>query len=409
VLAAAGQGKCQYGKAISSLHLNYAFIMDLNVEIDRNNTGSKKWDKYRGKDIIPLWLADMDFPSPDSVLKALHDRVEHGIMGYTSTPQALVELVLAHLHNAYQWQIKAEWLVWLPGVVAGLNLACRAVGECGDGVLVSSPVYPPFLRAPGLAKREEFIIPMRTDGQNWHLDWDALQQAVTVKTKLLMLCHPHNPLGKVWSLQELRELREFAQKNQLVVCSDEIHCDLLLDVHAVHTPFAAIAPEFQDSTITLMAPTKTWNLPGLACAFAVIPNPTLRARFQTEMAGLVPSATIFAYVAAQAAYSDDGAWRAQLIEILRENRQLLVDFFHDSNLKLTIPHATYLAWIDASSVDTQNPLPIFEAHGVGLSDGREFGFPGWLRINFGCSTATLREALRRMQPLRKLRNARPAA
>ncbi|MGP8437994.1 MalY/PatB family protein [Paraburkholderia fungorum] len=373
--------------------------MSFTERIDRSNTSSKKWDKYRGSDTLPLWLADMDFAAPDSVLAALHKRIEHGVMGYSGVPETLVDAVLDHVRRHYGWAINPEWLIWLPGVVPGLNLACRAAGNPGSAVVMAIPVYPPFLRAPRLAARELITVPLVDLGTQWAWDFDRLESAITSETRLLMLCHPHNPVGRAWRKDELDRLSELARKHDLIVCSDEVHCDLLLDEDGQHTPFAMLDPAFADRTITLMAPSKTWNLPGLGCAFAVIPDATLRTRFFDEMAGLVPPVNLLGYVAAEAAYRDSSDWHAELIRTLRVNRRMLADAFVDSALKMTMPQATYLAWIDARSVHPHDPAPVFNALGVGLSDGADFGLPGWLRINFGCPPSTLQEALRRMAPI----------
>jgi cystathionine beta-lyase len=371
--------------------------------IDRSGTASMKWDKYRGQDILPLWVADMDFAVPDSVLAALHQRIDHGVLGYTNPPDSLIEAVQQYARRHYQWEIAADWIVWLPGLVQGLNLACRAAGQAGDAVITATPVYPPFLRAPGLSNRQLITVPL-VEKQNGRWEWDfaAFEAAITPQTKLLLLCHPHNPVGRAWNRDELNTLLGIARKHNLIVCSDEIHCDLLLDEGLTHLPFAVLDAEFAQQTITLYAPSKTWNLPGLGCAFAVIPNPALRARFRREMAGLVPSVNLLGYIGAEAAYRDDSTWHAELIATLRINRQLLADAFAGSRLRISFPEATYLAWIDARAIHATNPLPIFEAHGVGLSDGADFGFPGWVRINFGCPTATLQQALDRLKPLLSL-------
>jgi len=229
----------------------------------------------------------------------------------------------------------------------------------------------------------------------------ALEAALTPRTRLLLLCHPHNPVGRVWREEELLRVIDLARRHDLIVCSDEIHCDLVLDADLRHHPLARLDPAFAQRTITLLAPSKTWNVPGLGCSFALIPDPELRRRFRHEMAGLVPSVNLLGFTAAEAAYRDDGAWRRGLIDYLRGNREVLQEWFaHSRRLKLTVPEATYLAWIDARAIDATNPLPAFEAQGVGLSDGRDFGFPGYLRLNFGCRRAILNEALRRLAPER---------
>ncbi len=375
--------------------------VDFDQVIDRSGTFSTKWDKYAGRDVLPLWVADMDFASPPSVVEALKTRIEHGVFGYTDAPESLIEAVRTYARVHYRWALEPDWLVWLPGLVPGLNLACRAVGQAGDAVLTAIPVYPPFLRAPQLADRALITVPLVDRGLDWGWDFDAVEAAVTPMTRLLLLCHPHNPVGRVWREHELGRLIEIAKRHHLIVCSDEIHGDLILNPEVGHEPLAVVDAAFASRTITLLAPSKTWNLPGLGCSFAVIPDPALRRRFRHEMAGLVPGVNVLGLTAAEAAYRDDGAWRNALLDYLRGNRGVLQEWFAGSRrLKLTVPEATYLAWIDARAIDPVNPLPQFEALGVGLSDGRDFGFPGYLRLNFGCRRALLTAALDRMMPVR---------
>ncbi|NHQ84583.1 putative C-S lyase [Iodobacter sp. HSC-16F04] len=375
--------------------------MDFQTPIDRSATSSQKWNKYAGQDILPMWVADMDFASPVSIMAALQERVAHGVFGYTDAPDSLVEAVQAYSVQHYGWHIDASWIVWLPGLVQGLNLACRTVGEAGDEVLTATPIYPPFLRAPGLSGRSLLTVPLQQKNDAWEWDFAALEAAITPKTKLLLLCHPHNPVGRAWNTAELTRLIAIARRHDLIICSDDIHCDLLLAEGLKHQPLAALDPSFAAQTITLLAPSKTWNIAGLGCSLAVIPDPALRARFQKQMAGIVPSVNLLAFTAAEAAYRDDGIWHAELIATLRANRDILLDWFTGSErLKMTLPEATYLAWIDARALDPVNPLPHFEALGVGLSDGRDFGLPGFVRLNFGCPAVTLKAALKRIESLR---------
>lgn len=375
--------------------------MDFDRIIERRDTSSTKWDKYAGRDVLPLWVADMDFQSPPSVLAALHRRIDHGVFGYTDPPQGLIAAFRAYAAEHYRWPLDPDWFVWLPGLVTGLNLACRAVGEIGDAVLTATPVYPPFLAAPPQARRELIAVPLVDRGAEWGWDFARAEAAITPRTRLILLCHPHNPVGRAWRANELESLIEIARRHDLIICSDEIHCDLILDQSLSHRPLALVDADFAPRTITLLAPSKTWNLPGFGCSLAVIPDAGLRRRFRREMAGLVPGVNALGFTAAEAAYRDDGTWRRALLEYLRGNRELLRRWFAGSSrLKLTVPEATYLAWIDARAIDPVNPLPAFEALGVGLSDGRDFGFPGYLRLNFGCRRALLQEALQRMTPLR---------
>jgi len=373
-------------------------MFDFDTVIDRRNTGSEKWDRYAGQDIIPLWVADMDFRSPPVVLEALQQRVEHGVFGYSSPPKELIAVVLAMLQNEYSWQVQPEWLVWLPGLVCGLNVSCRAVGDAGDAVATFTPVYPPFLTAPGLAGRELISVPLVEQQGRWEMDLEVLEQAITPRTRLLMLCSPHNPVGRVWSREEQLALAALVERHNLMVCSDEIHAGLVLDNDTPHIPFATLAPELAQRTITLQAPSKTWNIPGLGCSFAIIPNKQLRQAFRDVMTGIVPHVNLLGYTATLAAYRDGEPWRQALLMYLRQNRDLVLEAVQAMpGLKIWPVEATYLAWIDGQGLGGADPAGLFEQAGVGLSDGAPFGAPGFVRLNFGCPRSLLQRALERMQ------------
>ena len=373
-----------------------------DTPIERRDSDSIKWGKYAGRDVLPLWVADMDFAAPPPVLTALRRRIEHGIFGYGGPWPALTESVLAHLESEYDWRIDAEWIVWLPGLVTGLNVACRAV----DGeVLTATPIYPPFLSAPRFSGRKLNRVELACADGRWQWDKIALQNASTAATRLFLLCHPHNPVGRCWSREELVDLAAFAEQNDLVVCSDEIHCGLILDPDKRHIPFASLSPAAAKRSITLMAPSKTYNIPGLGCAFAVIPDAGLRRRFQQAMNGIVPHVNVLGLAACEAAYRDCTEWHRELLAYLAGNRDRLTaatqgDFLRGAvnagkRVKMSHVEATYLAWIDVRQLGLVHPAAHFEAHGLGLSDGADFGAPGWLRLNFGCPRSTLEEALKR--------------
>ncbi|MEZ4600665.1 MAG: PatB family C-S lyase [Syntrophotaleaceae bacterium] len=372
-------------------------MFNFDHEVDRRGTGSLKWDKYAGRDVIPLWVADMDFASPPAVLEALRERLDHGVFGYTGAPGELVEVIRERLLDLYGWRIEADWLVWLPGLVTGLNVACRAVGEEGDEVLTHVPIYPPFLSAPELSSRRTVRVPLVETGGRWVIDFDHLEQAITPRSRLFLLCNPQNPTGRVFSREELEGIAAFCERHGLILCSDEIHCDLILDPACRHLPTAGLDPSVAARTITLMAPSKTFNLPGLGCSFAIISDPVLRQRFRRVMAGIVPYVNLFGYAAALAAYRDGGPWLSALIEYLRGNRDLVREAVAAMpGLSMTPVEATYLAWIDARRLQLTDPAAFFDDAGVGLSDGREFGMPGFLRLNFGCPRPLLRRGLERM-------------
>jgi len=363
--------------------------------IDRRASDSIKWSRYAGRDILPLWVADMDFAAPPAVLAALHQRLEHGVLGYGGPWPALTESVLAHLETDYNWRIEPEWLVWLPGLVSGLNIACRAV----DGeVLTATPIYPPFLSAPHFSGRQlrRFSLEL-TDGR-WQWDSAARQAAVSDASRLFLLCHPHNPVGRCWTREELLDLAAFAERHDLIVCSDEIHCGLILDTDRQHIPFASLSADAARRSITLMAPSKTFNIPGLGSAFAVIPDAGLRRRFEQAMHGIVPHTNILGLAATEAAFRDGGDWHRELITYLAGNRDRLETCIAGiPGVRTTHVEATYLSWIDVRGLGLDKPAAHFEAHGLGLSDGVDFGAPGWLRLNFGCTRATLDDALERFR------------
>jgi len=302
------------------------------------------------------------------------------------------------LRKKYAWEVVPTSIVWLPGLVSGLNLACRSVGKEGDEVMTLTPVYPPFLSAPGLSGKVLSPVYLVQDGdQQWRIDMDQCSHAVTDRTSLFLLCNPHNPTGRIFSRQELTTIALFCDDNDMVICSDEIHCDLLLDRDKAHIPIATLSPGIAQRTITLMAPSKTYNVPGLGCSFAVIENRNLRSRFKQCMKGFIPDVTLFGYVAAKAAYRDCSAWHAALIDYLVGNRAAVEEMVRaTAGLKVNHVEATYLAWIDARTLPVESLPLFFENAGVGLSDGTDFGQPGYLRLNFGCPRPMLAAALNRM-------------
>jgi cystathionine beta-lyase len=374
----------------------------------RLGTDSQKWQKYPAADILPMWVADMDFRSSPAIIDALHRRVEHGIFGYARPVKSTVDAVVNACASRYGWAIDPAWIVWLPGLVCGLNVTAQAFAAPGEEVLCLTPVYPPFMTAPKNSGRVSVPVPLtlhpgptgRADG-TWEIDWAALEAAVTPRTKLFFLCNPHNPVARVFRRDELARLAEFCARHDLILCSDEIHCDLILDPALPHLPTALVAPDHAARTVTLMAPSKTYNVPGLGTSFAIIPDAAVRARFVRATAGIVAEVTTLGFAACEAAYRDSEDWRQGLLATLRSHRDHLVatlDTGALSGIRLEAPlEATYLAWLNVSALGLADPVAHFEAHGVGLSDGRFFGAkPGdYVRLNFGCPRATLDEALRR--------------
>ena len=378
--------------------------MDFDAIVERRGTASYKWDRY-GPDVLPFWVADMDLPSPPAVIAALEARAAHGVYGYSHMPGSLVAAVQRQLRDGYGWSVASEALVFLPGVVPALNLACRAYAAPGEAVLTVVPAYPPFLEAPGLQGRELVTAAARRGGGRWELPLDEIAAAVTARTRLLLFCHPHNPLGRIWSADEVAAVVDLCRRRHLVLVSDEIHCDLLLEP-ATHVPSVIVSPAAAGLTVTLMAPSKTFNLPGLNFAFAVIPDEELRRRSVAAGAGLLPFPGCFAIAAAEAAYRGGGEWLAELRAYLRGNADLVASFVEAElpGVSTTRVEATYLAWLDA-----RGWLAAHDAHGaeaaaaclgagIALSEGAAFGAaPGFLRLNFGCPRSMLEEGLRRLK------------
>lgn len=371
---------------------------NFNERIDRRHSDSLKWQKYGDRDVLPLWVADTDFRSPECVIDALKQRVEHGVFGYGNPPAELTEVIIARLAERYQWVIEPEWLVFLPGIVSGLNLAVRAFTESHQGTLAPTPIYPPFRSASALAKRTQLNAQMRLEENRWVMDLAALEPQMSGNEKLLMLCNPQNPGGTVYRREELEAQLRFAKRHDLIVCSDEIHCDLLLEPGLRHIPFASLSEDAAQRSVTLMSPSKTFNIAGLGASLAIIPNPELRKRFTQQRQGIVPNVDILAYVAATAAWRDGQPWLEEKLVYLRENRDLITRRVNEMpGLSLVAPEATYLAWIDASQLKVASPAKFFEQHGLGFSPGRDFGDDGFVRFNFGCPRALVEEALRRME------------
>jgi cysteine-S-conjugate beta-lyase len=383
---------------LQKLNRNRKLLMfDFDTRIDRKNSDSHKWRKYQDRDIIPMWVADMDFAAPPAVMEALHRRVAHGIFGYGNPDPQLAEAITAHLEDSFGWSVDPEWIVWLPGLVTGLNVACRSAGRLGSGVVTMVPIYPPFFTAPKCAGRKLQTTQMFFGKNRWQFDQEDLRHVIDDKTALFLLCNPHNPTGRVFTRKELETLAEICLRADLTVCSDEIHCDIVLQPGCRHIPLASIAPEIAQRTITLMAPSKTFNLPGLGCAFAVIGNPKLRLRFKRAMAGIVPHVNVLGFTAAQAAYQYGRPWLNALLDYLRGNRDMVAAAIQGmGSLRMGPVEATYLAWIDARGTGVSNPSGLFEQGGVGLSDGADFGAPGYVRLNFGCPRSQLSTALDRM-------------
>ncbi len=372
--------------------------INFDAEIERGGTSSAKWDRYRGTDILPMWVADTDFVVAPEIASAMQQRLSHKVFGYSNKPDSLDELVVERIRRLYQWSVEPQWLVWLPGVMSGLHMATRCIGSSGDSVLVPSVIYAPFKTVPELSDRKALNIPMiKSDGRRV-LDLDWMEANIKADSRVLLLCNPQNPGGSVYTRAELSRLAEIAIAHDLIVCSDEIHCDLILEPGRVHIPIAMLDEQIAKRSITLMAPSKTFNTASLSCAFAVVPDASLRQRFKKAGQGIVPYVNVFGYTATQAAYEFGDEWNRQQVEYLKGNRDYLVREINSiRGLRLDPTEATYLAWIDVSELGLDDAKLFFEKAGVGLSPGREFGDDRFVRMNFGCPRSRLQEAVTRMR------------
>ena len=371
---------------------------DFDSVVSRKNTASLKWDKYRDQDILPFWVADMDFKLAAPIQKALEERVAHGVFGYTIAPDGLVDAITAHLTNEYRWDVDPSWIVWLPGVVTGLAVSCRAFCDEGDEIVVNPPIYHHFYDSHEVDRHTIVRVPLHRVDNRWTYDMAAMEAAFNDKTQLMMMCSPHNPTGTVFTPEELQAVAALCRKHNVIMISDEIHCDLVIDKQAQHYPTAAACPEMREHIVTLMSGSKTWNIAGLNCSFAIIENADVRERFKAAAQSIVPMVPPLAYEATMAAYRDADQWRQDLLDYLAGNYAYIqAEVGAIRGLNVEPIQATYLAWIDATELGLNDTQGFFENHGVGLSSGEQFGQPHYIRLNFACPRATLAQGIERMK------------
>ncbi len=368
--------------------------------IERRGGDSYKWNQPPARDFLPMPVADMDFKAPPAVLAALHRRAAHGVFGYAQAPATVIDAIGERLCKDYGWEIDPSWLVWLPGLVTGLNVVCRMLDQAADTIVTTTPIYPPFLSAPVHAGRPLVKVPLEVVDGRYAFPMDRINEALEGDARLFMHCNPHNPSGRVLSRAELEGIAEHCLANDVLISSDEIHAGLVLDEDRRHTPIATLSPAVAARTITLMSPSKTYNLAGLMWSYAVIPDAGIRRRFMHTARGLVTELNAFGYAACEAAYRESDDWHAELLRVLRRNRDLVEAAVRELP-GLWMPHveATYLAWIDCRGrrFEENGPVLHFEKAGLGLSDGRHFDAPGFVRMNFACPLPTLQEGLRRFR------------
>lgn len=392
-------------------------IYDFDTEINRRGTGSAQWQKFPA-DVLPMWIADMDYRPPEAVLQALQKQLDLGVFGYPetifptpNTAPRLREAIVGWLGERYGWQVTPEEIVLLPGVVTAFNLACHAFAAGGGDALVMTPVYQPMHEAPGHAGLKRADTPWRLQNERWELDWGVFQRTISPQAKILLLCNPHNPLGRVFRREELESIANHCMRNGVTICADEIHSDLVYSGYR-HIPIATLSTEVAQNTITLMAPSKTFNLAGLQCSFAVIQDPALRQRFLGAQKGLVSWVTGMAVAGATAAYAEGAEWLRQLLVHLEGNRNFLTEFVQRELPGITMipPEATFLAWLDCRGLPgiAYEPAKFFlEKARLGLSEGASFGpgGQGFVRLNFACPRPKLAEALERMKAAIRLTQA----
>lgn len=373
--------------------------------INRQGTDSAKWSQY-DDDVLPMWVADMDFRSPEPVIEALRERVEHGIFGYGGLDDDLQALVSQRMADRYQWTVEPDHVLVVSELVSAFNLVMRTIGAPGDGVLINTPAYPPFFEAIDHANRARDIAaltPVQKDGATLHyeIDFDALEAAITPRTRLFMLCNPHNPVGRVFTRAELERLADLCLRHDLLICSDEAHCDLIYD--GQHIPIASLSPEVAARTITLQAPSKTYNLPGLKCGYIIIQNADLMEQLLYVKDRIVPHTSVMGTVGAVAALRHGQPWLDDLLPYLRANRDTVMAFVgeHMPAIRTTCPEGTFLAWLDcrALSLPPDPHMFFLEEAKVALNDGADFGEAGegFVRLNFGCPRRTLMEGLERLK------------
>jgi len=375
-------------------------IYDFDQVIERRGTDSVKWKKY-GEGVLPLWVADMDFVSAEPILQALHRRVDHGFFGYPSPSEELYRVIQERLQKLYQWEIQAKEIIFIPSLVTGLNICFQAYADLGDHILTQTPVYHHFIKDPVAHGRVIVAPPLTRQGDSYGVDFAAFENKITPRTRVFVFCNPHNPVGRVYTRKELEIMAEICLRHNLIICSDEIHCDLLYPGYR-HIPIATLSPEVAKRTVTLMAPSKTYNLAGINCGLAIIPNAELRRIWKEISLGIVPGVNIMGYVAALAGFRDGQEWLDQVLDYLNGNREILCRVMIDRlpGMRMTRMEATYLAWLDCREAGIPgNPFEFFlkEAR-VALNDGREFGKggEGFVRLNFACPRKTLLEGIERM-------------
>ncbi|MDR1757565.1 MAG: PatB family C-S lyase [Bacteroidales bacterium] len=382
---------------------------DFDTVIDRRGTGAVKTDRllplYGRDDLLPLWVADMDFPCGDFIVEALQKRINHGIFGYTLAQPSYYQSIISWVNRLHGWEIQKEWLSYIPGIVKGIGLTLMCFTCPGDKVIIQSPVYHPFRIIPELQCRTVIDNPLIENQGTYRMDLDGLKKIMKAHDcKILILSSPHNPAGVVWDKETLQKLALLCQEHGVMVISDEIHGEMTL-FGRKHIPFATVSPAARDHSITFMAPSKTFNIAGIVTSYAIVPNDTIREHFFHFLhSAELDQGTIFAYTATEAAYKNGENWRQQMLRYVEENI-LFVDNFlktHIPNIKVFMPQASFLLWLDCRDLHlNQEKLKALfvEKAGLALNEGSSFGIEGtgFMRMNVGCSRIVLNKALENLK------------
>jgi cystathionine beta-lyase len=384
-------------------------MFDFDTVIDRRATGSSKWSRY-ASDVLPMWVADMDFAVAPCILDALGRRLEHPVFGYAVPDDALRETIVDHLRALYNWVVGPEEIVFLPGVEPGFNMALKAFLQPGDAVAVQTPVYTPLLNAPGHWGLERVDIPLTLDGAEAPLfDPDAFRHGMD-RAKALILCNPHNPTGKVFDAEALRVIAQACLDNDALIISDEIHAGIMFDGRR-HIPIASLDEAVAQRTVTLMAASKAYNIAGLKTAFAIVRDPAMRQAFNAARLGMVDSVNALGLVATRAAYALGEPWKRALVDYLQANRDYLAEQVQCrlAGIRLIKPQGGFLAWLDCSKANLGVEPNVFfqDSAKVGLNAGLDFGQAGrgFARLNFGCPRSVLETGIGRMQAALAARSA----
>ena len=363
--------------------------------ISRFNTDSIRWNKYN-KDIIPLWVADMDFETPQCVIDAVSKRLNHKVFGYTHAPYQLKEEITQYIKDQFDWTIDPEWIVFTPSLVSSLYSIAQQVTKDDDHVLTLQPVYHHILQAASFSNRDYSAVPLDANNHRLILSVDGLKHYQKKNTRLLFFCNPHNPGGSLYSRAELTDIAEFCVNNNVMICSDEIHCNMIHN-GLQHIPVASLSEEIADQSITLMSLNKVFNIPGIGLAWMICKNKEIRKKIQAQIGTLIPDPQIISYVSTQAALRHGEPWRQELIQYLESNKLMLKnDIKQFQSLQMYTMEASYLAWIDCSKLEIKDPAQLFLDHGLALQPGSMFQQDNHVRINIATPKSVLREALDRM-------------